>query len=196
MIAGVVLAGGRSTRMGRDKATLELGGERLVDRVVEAVRAALAAAGERSPRVVVAGDVPGHECVADAVPGLGPVAGLGAAAARLPGAEWLLAVPVDLPALTPAALAPLLATRGARAAVAHEDHALPALLRAGRPLDEALAAVLAAPRAGDRSVLRLLDLLDVEWIPLDPRHAPALANANTPAELRAALGGEGGRPCT
>ena len=195
MIAAVVLAGGRSTRMGRDKATLDVGGERLVDRVVAAVRAALAAAGERSPRIVVAGDVAGHECVADPVPGLGPVAGLAAASARLGGGpEWLLAVPVDLPALTAGALAPLLAAREAHAAVAHEGHALPALLRAGPRLDEALAAVLAAPRGRDRSVLRLLEELDARWLPLDPRHEPALANANTPDELRAALGGERGSP--
>lgn len=187
MIVGVLLAGGQSTRMGRDKATLVVAGERLVDRVASALAAGLVAAGERKPRLVVCGEVEGYECVADALPGLGPVAGLAAAAERLSGvARWLLVVPVDLPALTPAALAPLLGVRDG-AAVAYEGHALPALLPSGPRLDAALDAVLAAPRARDRSMIRLLALLDARRIPLDLAHAPSLVNANTPAELEDAL---------
>jgi len=87
---GVVLAGGASTRMGRDKALLEIGGETLV-----------ASAARRL------GEVCGEVLIADAGRGLlpgsipdgagqGPAAGiLGAARAR-PG-ERLLVLAVDLP---------------------------------------------------------------------------------------------------
>ena len=34
-ITGVILAGGKSSRMGQNKALMSLGGQRLVDRVVE-----------------------------------------------------------------------------------------------------------------------------------------------------------------
>jgi molybdopterin-guanine dinucleotide biosynthesis protein A len=37
-ITGVILAGGKSSRMGQNKALMSLGGKRLVDRVVEAMR--------------------------------------------------------------------------------------------------------------------------------------------------------------
>ena len=37
-ITGVVLAGGKSSRMGQNKALMSLGGKRLVDRVVEVMR--------------------------------------------------------------------------------------------------------------------------------------------------------------
>ena len=118
MIWGLVLAGGRSTRMGRDKATLVVGGngERLVDRVVAAATGALRAAGERAPRVLVSGAVEGHECVLDATAGLGPVAGIAAALDLALGGRarptHLLALPVDLPNVTAGALAPLMGIQG------------------------------------------------------------------------------------
>jgi molybdopterin-guanine dinucleotide biosynthesis protein A len=190
VIVGVVLAGGRSTRMGRDKASIEVApGERLVDRVVAAVRAALAAAGETEPRVVVSGEVAGHDCVPDAAAGLGPVAGIAAAVAALRGsASALLVVPVDLPALDGAALLPLLR---ARPPAAYAGSALPALLGTDAATVAAVEATLAA--AGrDRSVTALLARLGAGEVPLDAAHARALTNANTPAELRDALGGTGG----
>jgi molybdopterin-guanine dinucleotide biosynthesis protein A len=190
VIDGVVLAGGRSTRMGRDKATLSLAqGGRLVDRVVAAVGDALRGAGEPAPRVLVSGDVPGHACVPDDAPGLGPLGGLATVLSRLAPAEsgWLLVVPVDLPALTPAPLAALLAApRGDAAALAFEGHALPALLRLDARVGTAVAA-RAAASGSDRAVWRLLDDLGARRIPLEERLARELANANTPEELEAAL---------
>ncbi|MFN7960045.1 MAG: molybdenum cofactor guanylyltransferase [Thermoanaerobaculia bacterium] len=92
---GVVLAGGRSLRMGKDKALLELGGEPLV-----------ALAARRLARIVQ------EVVIADAGrsyletwpsisdgPGAGPVAGLLGAAARFPG-RCLLALACDLPNVT------------------------------------------------------------------------------------------------
>ena len=38
LITGVILAGGKSSRMGQNKALMSLGGKRLVDRVVEVMR--------------------------------------------------------------------------------------------------------------------------------------------------------------
>src|SRR3990172_3598742 len=38
MISGVILAGGQSTRMGRNKAVLEIGGKRLIDRLAHGLQ--------------------------------------------------------------------------------------------------------------------------------------------------------------
>lgn len=94
---GVVLAGGASSRMGRDKALLEIDGETLAARAVRLL-------GEVCEEVIVAdagrGLLPGS--VPDG-PGQGPAAGiLGAARAR-PG-ERLLVLAVDLPRVTVALL--------------------------------------------------------------------------------------------
>lgn len=49
MIAGIILAAGESSRMGRDKALLPLGGETFVERLIEILR------GEVNPLLVVLG---------------------------------------------------------------------------------------------------------------------------------------------
>jgi molybdopterin-guanine dinucleotide biosynthesis protein A len=97
---GVVLAGGRSTRMGRSKAQLLIAGEPLLARVVRRVRLALA-------EVIVVGPtelqplVPGVSIMQEVVPGLGPLAGVAAAlgAIRTP---WACAVACDMPFVQPA----------------------------------------------------------------------------------------------
>ncbi|TML12241.1 MAG: hypothetical protein E6G39_12150 [Actinobacteria bacterium] len=73
---GAVLAGGSSSRMGRDKALIEVAGEPLVQRVA---RALTAAGAERV--VVIGGDrrrieALGLEVVADRFPGEGPLGGV------------------------------------------------------------------------------------------------------------------------
>lgn len=189
--------------MGRDKATVALaGGRRLVDLVADELAAALRAHGEDPPRVVVSGAVAGHECVPDAVPGLGPLGGLRAVldhVAALPVEQRprsLLVVPVDLPALTAEPLLALLRAADASdcpRAVAFDETELPALL----PVIDALAAEVRRRCDGgdrERSVWRLLGALGAARIPLSPEHRRALANANTPQELEEALRGGGGEP--
>lgn len=105
--AGVVLAGGDSRRLGRDKAVLSFAGEPLVARAA----AKLAAVVEP---VVIADRgrcyLEGFLSVTDG-PGAGPLAGLLGAAAALPGRS-LLALACDLP-LLPAALLAALAEKAA-----------------------------------------------------------------------------------
>ncbi len=187
-VVAVILAGGASTRMGRDKATLEIAGERLVDRVAAVLREALRQAGE-DPRIVVSGRVDGFECVTDRHPGSGPVEGLRSVFESQPDAVWLLAVPVDLPALTVEALAPLLAqARAGTRAAAYDGHALPVLLRVEAGVGEALEQVAAAD-GRNRSLRRLLEQLDAVRVPPRASDEAALANANSPEELDRALAG-------
>ena len=92
--AGAVLAGGASSRMGVDKAFIEVGGAPMVVRAVEALRAAGAASA-----VVVGGDQPrlatlGLAAIADRRPGQGPLGGVMTA---LAGAGDGIAAVVTLP---------------------------------------------------------------------------------------------------
>lgn len=112
---GVVLAGGQSRRMGRDKASLSLGtggdrddgGRSLARRAAETLAAVV-------PRVLVAdrgrGLVAPWESVADG-PGRGPAAGLLGAARETPG-QPLLVLACDLPAVPPALLEALMGRSG------------------------------------------------------------------------------------
>jgi molybdopterin-guanine dinucleotide biosynthesis protein A len=91
--AGFVLAGGRSTRMGTDKALMTWQGEPLVARALAQLR-------RLGLRARIAGTRPDlaqyAEVVDDAHPGCGPLAGIEAALAAS-DAELNLFVPVDLP---------------------------------------------------------------------------------------------------
>lgn len=98
--AAVVLAGGRSTRMGKDKALLMLGGKTLVAHVLERLRpqaraVAINANGDPLRFAALAAPV-----LADTVPGHpGPLAGLlaGMEWARAIGAAGIVTVPTDSP---------------------------------------------------------------------------------------------------
>src|SRR5579864_458960 len=101
-VSGYVLAGGGSTRFGRDKALAEIDGKAMVLRMWELLRGV---AGK--VRVVVA---PGKHAglgvttIADRWPGEGPLGGiitaLSATAESGDGAEWNLIVGCDMPFLT------------------------------------------------------------------------------------------------
>ena len=106
--AGFVLAGGRSSRMGRDKSLLELEGEALVER---AARRVAAAAGS----VALVGDAGRHAkfgwpVVVDLRPGQGPLGGIESALASPFAGQWNLIVACDLPELTAGFLRRLLDT--------------------------------------------------------------------------------------
>ena len=105
--AAVLLAGGRSTRMGRDKAALVIDGQPLWQRQLATLRALapseLFISGRRDGPYADAG----VEIIEDATPGLGPLGGI-AAALRRAESPRVLVLAIDLPAMTADFLATLL----------------------------------------------------------------------------------------
>lgn len=188
----VVLAGGRSQRWdGVDKTAADLAGRPVV---VHAVTGARGALGSAVPAVVVApADHPaadalradGAHVVREDPPGGGPVAGLAAGLAALPGAGVVAVVAGDVPFGGPAL------RRVVSALAADPDvDAVVGLDPAGRrqPLlgayrTAALAAALATAPAAGRSVRSLLDGLRVATLAVDTREALDL---DTPDDLAAA----------
>jgi len=186
--AAIVLAGGRSSRMGEPKALLDWHGEPLVHHVAGILAQVcgpvivVVAAGQSVP-------VPeGVEITVDATPERGPLegvaAGIRAVAGRSP-AVFLAAV--DLPLLHPAFVGQMLAALpGFDAAVAVAD---------GRdqPLAAAYDARLLerAPQllaAGEARVTALLEHGLIRRLTVAELVAPdSLRNVNTPAEYRRLL---------
>ena len=101
--SAVLLAGGKSSRMGRDKATLIVDGVPLWQRQLATLRECGAA------EVFISGKADGPyagagiEIVEDAVPDCGPLGGIVAALRRCME-DWLLVLAVDMPAMTRAFL--------------------------------------------------------------------------------------------
>jgi molybdenum cofactor guanylyltransferase len=176
-VSGAVLAGGRSSRFGSDKARFLWAGKPLLGHV-------LASMAELDERFVVANrpypefGVPVH---ADA--GLGPLGGL-VAALRAARNDWVALAACDLPCLTPAYWAAL-------AARAPEAARAVGVTRAGRPeplatlYHRALLPVLAARLAQrDLAMHPVLALPGAHLVPLEGLGLPesTLRNLNTPQE--------------
>lgn len=179
-VAGAVLTGGRSRRMGQNKALARVDGVPMARRVVDAL-----AAGGCDPVVLVGGDPAalepiGAPVVADLVPDVGPLGGIATALRTLGGP--VLVVACDLPLLTPAVVAAVLraaaAAPGCDAVVARTDRLEPGFAL-WRP--SALLPVGAALDRGERAVHRVLRDLHVLAVPVP---ADAVRNVNTDADLR------------
>lgn len=181
-LAGIVLAGGASRRMGRDKATLVVRGQTLVERVVSTVgtRCApvfvIAAPGQALP------DLPA-QVLRDEVRGLGPLLATarGLRAAADAGGTWAFVCAVDMPHLDAGIIDEL--TEAAASSVADvvlpwdgRDHYLAGLYRTALAAraDELVA-------AGERSMRALVDAADTQRIVMEQRRE--LTNVNTPQDL-------------
>jgi len=161
--SAVVLCGGRSSRMGRDKAALPFGPETLLARVVRLVQTV-------ADDVVVVGHTTqslpdGVRVVNDPVEGLGPLAGLATGLADVRGDRTLL-LGCDMPLLAPALLHRLLALAG------DADACVP--LVDGVPMTTcAVYATRVLPVAqeqlagGMRSLRALLEGVSVRWVTAD-----------------------------
>lgn len=186
--AAVVLAGGRSRRMGRDKATIRLGGRRLVDRAAEALGALFAevwvSTGSRRLRLPR-----GTKGVPDLVPGAGPLAGIHAAL-RATRRRLLFVAACDAPRVD-ARAARLLwrAARSGRGAVP-EGPGGPEPLFAfyARSLLPEIERRLRAGTASVRALARLRGVRRVPWGSLREAgvDAAAFRSLNRPADLRRA----------
>jgi len=182
-VYGLVLAGGRSTRMARDKAALEYGGRLQLDRAVELLSAHV----ERifvSVRADQAADPTRarFERIIDQHENLGPIAGIAAAQSKYPDVAWLV-LACDLPLLDAATITHLLAARrsGRQATAYRSSHdGLPEPLCAiYEPSSrQAIEAYIANGRNCPRKFLLQADA-EIIAEP-NPR---ALDNVNTPAEF-------------
>jgi molybdenum cofactor guanylyltransferase len=121
--AGFLIAGGKSSRMGADKAFLKFGGQTLVDRalaVMAAVCDNVAIVGDPAKFAEygsLKGGTPGFKpVVADVFPGCGPLGGIHAALAHS-DAELNLMLAVDMPLVSEELLAFLFAAAESSLAV-------------------------------------------------------------------------------
>lgn len=101
-IAGVILAGGRSSRMGQNKALLDYHGKPLIEHMMDILH--------RSgiQEVFISGSVDGYECIPDSVPFHGPAFAIRDILRTRPGYKSYLFLPVDMPRLKPEVLRELM----------------------------------------------------------------------------------------
>lgn len=172
-IDGIVLAGGLSTRMGRDKALLPWQGRALL----EHMQTLLLQAGAR--RVWISGDYPAFGGVPDSVARCGPLGGLYSVAMQMPdGPAWV--VPVDTPLLC-AALLQRLRVETRTSCTVFADEPLPMRLQIDDHCRCVLQELIQDPTAR-RSLRALQEHLGVTRLPLAAEDRALLLNCNTPSE--------------
>lgn len=189
-VTGVILAAGKSTRMGRDKAFLTLAdGTTLVAHQAALLRSIHVNDLLISARPHTDYHVPGAHRVYDTVPDGGPLAGIAAALAHSTQPH-LLALAVDLPQITAHFLRSLLTHTAAGIGAA------PVTPRGFEPLcavypntPDTRAAIDAALTSSDLSLQHLLHTaVEAGWmraVPVAESDLPAFANWNTPQDTLA-----------
>lgn len=189
-VAGIVLAGGRSSRFGSDKASALLLGRPLLAWVATALAAhagtLVVAAAEGQPLPLLDLPVP-VIVVRDETPAFGPIGGL-AAALAVTGATRALVAPCDAPLVRPAVLGLLLDSLGdADAACAEVGGRLQPLLAAVAvaPVGAAMGAAMAGGLGRVVDVFRSLKLTVVteDVIRVVDPGLLSFHNANTAAEI-------------
>jgi molybdopterin-guanine dinucleotide biosynthesis protein A len=194
-VLGVVIAGGLSSRFGSPKALAQVAGQRVVDRVIAALRDAL----DDQEVVCIANDAAIAAAIGlphrgDLLVGIGALGGVHAGLlwARERHCRGILGAGCDMPFLDPALLRALLDRAG------EADAVLPASTgrRGVEPLcawygTPCIPAIEAAVAAGDTRMIGFHDAVRVVLLPLhevrtfgDP--ARLFMNLNTPADRDAA----------
>ncbi len=190
---GVVLAGGRSSRFGRDKVAAPVAGRSLLAHTVTAVadvcREVVVVLAPDGPEPADLRPGPTLRLVRDPAPYPGPLVGL-LAGLEVAGEPLVLVVGADMPALEP----PLLHCLFRVLLRSDADAVVP--VRRGRPLPLPsalrLGATLPVARhvvaTGERSLrglfasLRTVELPEADWRPFDPE-AHSFLDVDRPADL-------------
>ncbi len=186
---GFVTAGGRSSRMGTDKAWLELGGQSMIERVIAAL------APVTSSVAIIANDPAyarlGLPAFADTNRGIGPLEAIRTALANASTPRVVLAA-CDLPFVTSEFFAFLLELEGSHQAVVplSREELLEPLC--GVYSREALEQVTELIASGERKVSRLFDKVPARLVAFaEVSHLKGaelfFENVNTPEEFARAV---------
>jgi molybdenum cofactor guanylyltransferase len=186
-VYGLILAGGSSSRMHRDKAALQYRGESQLDRAFElasrhvsrvfvSVRANQTEDPTRAPRPMIV----------DSIVGEGPTVGIRSALAAYPGVAWLV-LACDLPFLSDAALSQLLHERDAASVATAYRSAHDGLPEPLCAIWEPASGPLLASYQDDGGRCPRKFLIRHTTRLLEPRDRRALDNVNTPEEYAQAL---------
>ena len=200
-LLGVVLAGGRSSRMGRDKALLELGdGTTLLEHqlvllasLVQDLAVSVRGREYGEPLARVQQKSTGRiRLLEDATEEIGPLGGIMTAleAAQQEGFAGILVVSCDMPLLTQGILIRLLEAWQRQPAlvtavqeVSGRLHPLVAVWRV-----QALGCVQQAVRRGDYALRRAVAMGAWQTVSLQPHEEALLVNINTPQDWLAVQG--------
>jgi len=162
----LILAGGKSSRMGEDKAALRTGDITLLEHAVRLLESC------DPDEILISGEVAGHEGIPDILKACGPLGGIHAALHHLADRHSLdgnplLTIPVDMPLLTSHCLQKMLQEAEGAAACWYKGEVFPCLFRADQALLDYLDGLFSEShelggRRSMKSLLRFADYREIE----------------------------------
>jgi molybdopterin-guanine dinucleotide biosynthesis protein A len=189
MLYGVVLAGGRSSRMQQDKRAMALGGQTLLERAVQLLRAA------GTDPVLISGmqdnaKSSGDLSFPDLLPHCGPPGGVYSALHFIRDhygldSSDILFIPVDMPLLTAASLQQLITASVNASGCQFAGEVFPCILRATHELYTHLHDLFAESTelGGRRSMKAIMNFVDSKQVPVAGIAQSEFMNVNTPEDF-------------
>lgn len=167
-VAGIILAGGKSSRMGQDKAFLNYNGIFLIDHMIKILQEF------GLENIYVSGSFDGYPCIPDSVEYKGPAQAIEGVLNTLnPSYDSALFVPVDMPMITPEILRTLIIPLDTGENGAYfESHPLPIFIST------------LMRRTNASSVKELIKCHQIQSLPLPHKFNHFMKNLNTPEDFK------------
>ncbi|MCP4923930.1 MAG: molybdenum cofactor guanylyltransferase [bacterium] len=170
-VSGAILAGGQSSRMGKDKANLSFQGTTLLQRMEKLLQKS----------GVAHTYISRADKIADRIPGYGPLSGIHSILKGALGhSSHLIFVPIDMPTLSVALIKQLLITKSESPLTYFDQYALPFKIE----VDPTWITLIEKTfKEGKEHSLRAFqNQIDSHTLKIDPSEADCFANINTPDE--------------
>ncbi len=190
-IYSLLLAGGKSSRMGQDKRFLVFEGQTLVERSLALLKST------GSDQILISGELAGYKSIPDLLPECGPLGGLHATLHHIElesglnhegndeESDLLLVIPVDMPFLNKQCLETLLAGIGEADACFYSGEVFPCVFRLTSTLRSYLDSLFSQSRelGGNRSMKALLRHFSSEALVPEDFSDKVFINLNNPEDL-------------
>lgn len=175
-LIAVILAGGQSSRMGKDKATLSFGAGRLIDHMVQLV-ATLPVSD-----IVVSGNISPYNCIVDSIPHCGPLGGVFSVMKEVEYGNTLFFIPVDMPLLSTELLSKLHSKLIHYDARCYQHFPLPFCIKNTQRTRSILEKTMQPKNESKCSVKAYLKQLSTHYLALSELYIEQMMNTNTPEQ--------------
>lgn len=181
-IVAIILAGGNSSRMGKNKALLPYNGKRLVDHIANQ----LILSGIKN--IIISGSVEGYECIPDIIKNGGPLVGIATVISKIYGDyDSFLILPVDLPLLNSDVINQLINNNNNCDVICFKSNPLPFKINKSSALLAKLNSSNFIENSSKQSVKSFLSKFNTQILELSDKNINALTNTNTPNEWELAV---------
>lgn len=181
-IVAIILAGGNSSRMGENKATLPYNGLRLIDHIANQ----LILSGIKD--IIISGNIEGYICIPDFIKNGGPLVGIATVISKIYNDyDSFIVLPVDLPLLNPDLIIQLLNNNNNCDAICFKSNPLPFIINKSSRLLNELNNSNFIEIFSKQSIKSFLSKFNTKILELSIKSIRALTNTNTPNEWELAI---------